>query len=342
MKTPLVSILIINWNGEDILHSCLESIFNQKYKNIEVIVVDNNSFDNSIEIIKKFKKVKLIESKINLGFAGGNNLGYKSVRGDYVLLLNTDAIVTDNFLVKIVDLMQNESSIGIVQPKVFYTTENFNKKDVINSIGAFFMSTGFLYYPGYGKAGNLAKYNKKELIFSAFGACMLIRKKVLETTGFFDPDYFMYFEETDFCMRAGIAGWKLVYIPDAVIYHQGGVSTKKFGIEKIYFHSFKNRICTYLKNLEIGNLLKIMPLHLLTCEAISFAYLFTGKFAFALAIQKAIFWNITNIASTYRKRVLINKRIRKVRDSEYLPVVTRSPRLSYYLYLFKGLQYYKD
>src|SRR5207302_1778439 len=132
---------------------------------------------------------------------------------------------------------------------------------------------------------------KKSEVFSAYGACMLIRKEVIDKIGLFDDDYFLYFEETDFCMRVWLSGWRIEYIPGIIIYHEGGVSTRKQGMERIYFHSFKNRICTYAKNLEVRTLIWMMPVHVIVCEITSFLYLFTGRPKYFTAIQKAFFWN---------------------------------------------------
>jgi GT2 family glycosyltransferase len=342
MKKPLVSILIVNWNGADLLPACLNSLRKQKYKSIEIIINDNNSTDNSLEVIKKYKDIIVIKSKDNFGFAGGNNIALKKAKGKYVLLLNTDTVVTKDFLEKLVISMESDPTLGVVQPKFFYDNDDFPEKNIINSIGAYLTNTGFLYYPGYGKKDKRAIYNKKSEVFSAYGACMLIRKDVIDKVGLFDNDYFLYFEETDFCMRVWLSGWRIEYIPGIVIYHKGGVSTKKQGMERIYFHSFKNRICTYIKNFDPQNLLAILPLHVFVCEVTSFLYLITGRPKYFLAIQKAFFWNITNLGKTLVKRKIVQNKFRKVRDKDYFPHIYKNPRMSYYLYLFKGLQYYKD
>ena len=342
MDKPLVSVVIVNWNGEAILQECLFSLFTQDYRNIQVIVLDNNSTDKSKDIIKNFKKAEFIESDKNLGFAEGNNVASGKAKGEYVLLLNNDTIVTKNFLKDLVAILKKDKDIGIVQPKILYKRNSSYKDSTINSIGAFFTSTGFLYYPGYGKKSDLPMYNKENEIFSAYGACMLIRKKLIDKIGLFDSDFFLYFEETDFCLRAHLAGYKVIYTPGSLIYHKGGVSARKFGIENIFFHSFKNRISSYIKNFEVKTLIIILPLHLLICESTAVIYLFTGRIRLFLAIQKAIFWNLINLPKTLEKRNIVQKKIRKVKDSMFLSKISKSPRLSYYLYLFKGLEYYND
>ncbi len=144
MTIPLVSIVIVNWNGESVLSDCLSSVFEQAYSNIEVIVVDNNSQDNSKALIrKKFKKVILIENEKNLGFAGGNNCAYRVAKGRYLLLLNSDTICTKQFLVTLVNLMERQKNVAVVQPKILYQDNPGYKKNSINAIGAFFTYTGF-------------------------------------------------------------------------------------------------------------------------------------------------------------------------------------------------------
>ena len=333
---PLISVIIVNWNGESLIDDCLTTLLSQNYTSIEVLFVDNNSSDNSEKVVKKYKKVKFIQTGANLGFAGGNNYGLKYAKGTYVLLLNTDTKVSNDFLAKMVEKIESDNELGIVQPKLLY------ENDRINSIGAYLTNTGFLYYPGYDKNGKLKKYNNEEYVFSAYGACMLIRKSVIEEIGLFDDDYFMYFEETDFCMRAWLAGWKILYIPNASIHHKGAASSKKFGLERMIYHSFKNRICTYIKNFEFLSLVFILSIHIIACEVASLMYLITGRFGYASAVQKALWWNIISFKSTLKKRKTVQKSYRKISDKEYFKHVFRYPRMSYYLYLFKGLRYYKD
>jgi GT2 family glycosyltransferase len=343
MKEPLISVIIVNWNGERIIGKCLASLRKQSYKKIEIIVVDNNSEDESRDIItEKFKDVVLIRSKKNLGFAEGNNVGLKQANGEFVLLLNSDAIITKKTIKQLLQSIQEDDKLGIVQPKILYRANENHLDNTINSVGTFLTNTGFLYYPGYGKSDNNENYNKTKYIFSAYGACMLIKKDVINQIGLFDPDYFMYFEETDFCMRAWLSGWKIMYIPNASVYHTGGVSSRKFGTDKVYFHSFKNKICTYMKNFQTQSLFLILSIHIILCFAISLLYLLTKRPRYALAVQKAIIWNVTNLKKTLKKRKKVQKKLRKISDKEYLNRVLFNPPLKYYLYLFTGLEYYKD
>ncbi len=338
MSKDKVSIIILNYNGGKIIRKCLESVYKQRYGNFEVIVVDNGSTDGSLtEISKKFPKVKIVKSHKNLGFAQGNNFGYKKAKGDLILFLNNDKIVDRNFLSPLVEKITSSSEIGAIQPKIL----QFPNKYLIDSVGSYFILTGFLYHFGHNKKDQ-KKYNSESYIFSMKGACMLFKREVLKNTGLFDKDYFAYFEETDLCQRTWISGYKVLYLPSSKIYHMGGETVKNISGSFIQYHSYKNRIYTYLKNLDAKTIIKIVPLHIFLCELISLLYLFTFKFSLFAAVQKAILWNIYNLPRLKNERIKI-ERIRRVRDEEYLANLTRKVKPSYYYHLFfTSLTGYKD
>lgn len=341
MNKPLVSIIIVNWNGLDYLKVCLPSLFGQNYKNIEVIIVDNASKDGSIDYVKKnFPKTAIIANSKNLGFAQANNIGYKKSKGEYVLLLNNDTKVTPDFLKNLINVL-NDKEIGIVQPKILL----LDKPTYLDSVGAFLTPTGFLYHYGVNKPDQ-PKYSKRIYTYSAKGACILIRREVLEKTeiegNIFDPDYFAYFEETDLCHRVWLSGFKIAYEPKSVIYHKMGATSSKLDNSFVQYHSFKNRINSYLKNLGPLELLKILPVHLAVCEIAAVALLIQGKFSVCIAIQKAILWNFANLKITIKKRQIVQTMIRAKKDYQILPFIKKSVSFNYYLNLFTGLKGFED
>ncbi len=339
MHNPLVSIIIVNWNGKVLLEDCLSSLLKISYENKEVIFVDNASTDDSLKYAKKmYPGMKIIQNSKNLGYAQGHEEALQKAKGKLVLLLSTDTIVKENTLSAMVSAIYKEKNIGAVMPKLLM----YPNVDLIDSIGSFFVRSGVSYHYGREKDSKLPIYNKKMEVYSAKGACLLFRKDVLKKTGLFDKDYFAYFEETDLCHRIWLAGYKVIYTPDTEVYHKGAGTSKKIARAYIQFHSFKNRLMTYLKNLSTANLIKVLPLTLLVYQAIFLLFLFTGKFRIAFAIQAAIIWNFLNIGKTLKKRKYVQTRIRKIKDSEFLPKVTRSVRPSYYYYMFKGLDLYND
>ncbi len=335
---PKVSIIVLNYNEPKLSIDCLESLQKLTYKNYEIILVDNGStVDITKEIKRRFPDVITLRNKENEGYAEGNNIGYKAATGEYVLLLNNDAIVDKFFLQPLVKVLQKDINVAAVQPKIL----QYPRKDYIDSVGSYLIYSGFLYHFGHNKKDE-EKYDKQTEIFSMKGACMLLRKSVIDTIGLFDKDYFAYFEETDMCQRIWLAGYKILYVPTSKIYHIGGQTSKKLKSTFVQYNSYKNRIYTYCKNFEIPTLMQVLPLHLFLCEVVTVMYLVTGKFSLALTIQKAILWNITNIAKIMQERKKI-KVLRKISDSEYLEKVTKKVRLSYYYHLFAtSLSGYND
>lgn len=332
-KKPLVSVIIVNWNGFKNLKECIGSLKNVDYKPLEIVVVDNGSRDESIKYLEKekksFGKLIIVKNKTNLGYAEGNNQGFEASNGDLILLLNNDTLVDKDFLEVLVNKLIKDKKIGGIQPKIL----SYPQKEVIDSIGSYFINTGFLYHLGHNK-NDSPKYNKDAEIFSMKGACMLFRREVIEKVGgIFDPDYFAYFEETDLCQRIWIAGYKVVYTSKSKIYHKGGETAKKLNSTFVLYNSYKNRFYTYLKNFELLTLVKVFPLHLIFCETSMIAYLLTFNFPLAIATQKALLWNMQNLKKIREGRKKI-RQMRRVSDSSYLPKVTRRVRFSYYYHLF--------
>lgn len=340
MKNPLVSVIIVNWNGKRFLKDCLNSLLKTTYKNIEIVLVDNASTDSSVEYIKRsFPLVKIIKNRTNLGVSAGHDIGFKNTRGEAILLLNSDTIIEDNVVGKLVKSLYADKNIGAVQPKlVIYPGEH-----LIDSVGCFFLANGDLYHYGREKDPNDPKYNKTMEIFSTKGACMLIRREVLERTGLFDRDFYAYFEDTDLCIRIWLSGYKIIYIPSATVYHKGGGGAKQMMHSYILYHSYKNRIYTYLKNFSFKYIIKTIPLTFLLYQVAFFGYLFTGKVNCAAAVQRAIFWNIFNIKNILRKRQYVQDKIRVIKDDDFIPRLTKRVHLSYYYYqFFGGIDKYND
>ena len=336
MKQSLVSIIIVNWNGLRWLPDCFGSLAAQNYQNYEIIFVDNASKDESVPWVKKnYPDTMIIVNKENLGFADANNVGFKKARGEYVLFLNNDTRVTKTFLTELVEVCKKDKTIAGVQSKILL----MDSPDTHDSVGAFLTPTGFLYHYGFGQK-NGKKYDKQIELYTAKGACMMFKKQVLDTVSIagniFDPDYFAYFEESDMCHRVWLAGYRIVYAYQSVIYHKMGATSSSMNNAFIQYHSFKNRIRTYLKNYDAVNLLKILPVHLILCEGFAAVALLKGKFALSWAVQRAMFWNLVHLPATLRLRRIIQRKMRKRSDSELETHITRRPALRYYAGLVAG------
>jgi len=345
MKTlilPLVSVVIVNYNGKKYLKECLQSLKNAEYKNIEILLVDNGSSDDSLVYVRRyFPLVIIIELKENVGFAGGNNIGMKMAKGKYVLMLNNDTKADKNFIDELVNVFEHDVSVGAAQSKLLMMDD----PTLLDSVGAFQTPIGFLYHYGYAKK-NTAKYDKQITLYTAKGACMMIRNDVLQKIlidgDVFDSRYFAYFEETDLCHRIWLAGYRVVFVPTSVVLHKMGATSQQMDNAFVQFHSFKNRIHSYVKNYSLVSLLFMLPIHLAVCMFYFFYMMVTKKKTVAIAIAKAIGWNIINVIDTLRKRKIVQRIIRKRDDRAFFPTIVKYPPLRYYSLLTSSLQNFTD
>jgi len=222
MTHPKVSIIVLNWNGLGDTIECLESLKKITYPNYEVIVVDNGSRGNDAEVLgEKFGDyIHLIRNDKNYGYTGGNNIAIRCVVNhsapDYFLILNNDTIVAQDFLDQLVEVAESDASIGIVGPKVYY----YNFPNRIQSAGGKVnMRIGQAPHIGV-KEIDAGQYDTQQEVDYLFGCCLLIKKEAIQKVGLFDESYFCYWDETDYCFRAREAGYKVVYTPEAKIWHK--------------------------------------------------------------------------------------------------------------------------
>ncbi len=268
-RSNILSIIIVSYNTEKILEEALRRVYDQKYfndlssLNFEVIVVDNDSKDNSCAMVEReFPQVKLIRNSYNAGFAAANNQAIKEAKGDYILLLNSDAYIFEDTLKESVIFMDNHPNCGIMgvqlvcedgsaQPSVRDLPSPFQKFKVMSGLEARF-SAYKTYYDMY-SAGHNQPAEAQEAGWVP-GAYFLIRREVIDMIGPLDERYFMYFEEVDFCKRAHEAGWQVMFNPNIMVIHLGGQSsltTKKqisrngkqlvsFRVQSEYYYYRKN------------------------------------------------------------------------------------------------------
>ena len=337
---PLVSFIILNWNGKKWLKNCLPSVMKVKYPAKEIILVNNGSTDNSREYVKKyFPKVKIVEIKKNRGYAGANNYGVKFAKGKYLLFLNNDTVVTSNFLNTLVNDLESDKTIGAVQPQI----RSLINKKLLDSVISYLTTTGFMYHYGYMKPWSKNKYQKKMYGYSIKGACFLMKKEDYVNLKGLDEDFVCYVEESDLCHRIWLSGKKVMYDPSVYVYHWGGgdmqVMTKD---EVTVFRSYRNRFVSFLKNLSALELIKTLPLLFIFCEGYVLMTLLHRKFKLALGAQLGILSVFVSLQSIYKKRKYIQSNIRKVSDKEINQFIHKNPKLSYYYYFFNSPSKYKD
>lgn len=332
-SNPKVSIVILNYNGKRWLEQCLPTIKKIKYKPLEVIIVNNGSTDDSGDFVrKKYPGFKLIELQPNRGFAGANNIGVKHASGKYVLIINNDTEVPPGFLKPMVDRMEEDKTIGVIQPKI----RSLRKKHLLDAACSFYTSTGFQYHYGYYQSQSKKQYNKEHYVYSAKGACLFTRRKEYLKFGGLDEDFICYVEESDFCHRMWLAGYKVLYLPKSYIYHWGGgdMSVMERSETTIY-RSFRNRFYSYFKNLSLIELIKLLPVHIIFCEAMIFSAFIRGIIRYGLAAQLGTLWWIFHLPRILKKRRYVQNKIRKVADHEFLPLIKHDPPISYYIHFLR-------
>jgi GT2 family glycosyltransferase len=242
----LVSVVILNWNGSSYIRQCLDSVINQEYKNIEILVVDNASEDNSPEIIEKeYKDVILIRNEKNLGFSAGNNIGIKRSRGDFVLILNNDTELDRGCIAEMKRAIDKDLRYGTAASKIYLK----DSPGIVDAAGIVVFPDGLSIGRGRFEPGSL--YEKEEEVFFSSGCCALYRREMLEdvriSDEYYDEDFFAYAEDTDLGWRARLRGWKCVYAPTALVYHARSASAGKYSSFKAFLVE-RNRMWLEVKN----------------------------------------------------------------------------------------------
>ena len=227
ISEPLVSIIILNYNAGQLLLNCVESVLKANYSNIEVIIVDNNSKDQShIECKKIFSKIRLIENKENLGYCEGNNVGIRQARGEFIVILNPDTIVSSDWLVELFSAYRMMGE-GLYQPKILSLYEN----NVIQSTGNMLHLFGFGFARDKGIPDNNQR-NEIEQIGYASGTCLFTSTEILKKVDLFDSFLFLYHDDLDLGWRAAQLGIKSYYVPNSKVHHVESYnlkwSSKKF------------------------------------------------------------------------------------------------------------------
>ena len=232
---PEVSIIIVSFNTSQLLKECLQTLAQEAGDiRYETIIIDNASQDGSAEMVaQEFPQVKLIRSSVNLGFAAANNLGFAQARGDYVVLLNSDAFLKPQALPRAVAYMRADPTIGAGgarligsdgswQPSARQFPSILNHFLTISGLAAKYHRSRF-----FGRADRTwADHNQAAQADWVPGAFFIIPRRVLEQVGYFDEQFFLYYEEVDLCKRIKSAGYKIWYWPDVIVVHLGGESSK--------------------------------------------------------------------------------------------------------------------
>ncbi len=308
-----VAVIILTWNSHPYLPALFDSVFKQSYSSdlYDVIVVDNASSDDTISWIKEhYPQTIILANQDNLGYAAGNNIGLKYAleKGyEYLVLLNHDMKVASDWLSELVRVADGNLFAGIIQSKILFMQEEYR----VNSVGNPLHPLGFSWSGGYKKLSSDFRLNKP--ITLASGACLLIKRLVLETIGYFDEVMYLYSEDVDFSWRARLAGFDIWLAAESKVFHD-----HKFSLGgKKFFWSERNRLLNYFSHYRLWTLLVFLPAFIFT-EILIFFYAFsTGWGVWKL---KSYFSLIGKIPYIFKKRRR-TKAIRQVSDREMLKLM---------------------
>ena len=290
MSQPSVAIVILNYNGRNHLQMFLPFVLNSSYPNKRIIVADNASTDDSIDLVKtQFPSVEILINKQNDGFAGGYNWALKLIESDYYVLLNSDVEVCANWIEPIITLMESDATIAACQPKLI-SYYNRNLLEYAGACGGWIDRYGYPF--SRGRVFDVLEEDKHQYediqeIFWASGAAMFVRSKVFHQLGGFDESFFAHQEEIDLCWRMQLAGYKLMVVPQSVVYHVGAGTLPRGG--RKVFLNFRNNLIMLSKNLTFKEKLTVLPFRFLLDAISAWKGLFQGDSNFFTAICKAHF-----------------------------------------------------
>lgn len=338
-SAPLLSILLVNWNGAKLLPACLDSLF-PRAGGCEIIVVDNGSTDESLQILKQRAWVKLVRAPENLGFAGGNNLGLSYCRGRFILLLNNDTVSNADFLPTLTRYLDQHPKVGAVQGKMILPGHEYR----LDVCGSFFTWLGLPYHYGYFKSDG-PKYQRSYVVFSAKGACLMFRRELIDKVGgfLFDEEFFCYYEESDFCHRVWLAGYEVHFVPSPTIQHlMGATGDRLLKQDLVQRYYLRNMMFSLLGNLSVGSLMRIVPAFFGVLLFRMLLFLVTFRMGPFAAHWGAFAYNLRHWKRIKARRQLV-RRIRKRSDGEIFAKALRTPRLEYFIKTFQGrIQDYVD
>ncbi|NNC33407.1 MAG: glycosyltransferase family 2 protein [Croceitalea sp.] len=291
-SNPLVSIITINYNESAVTMDMLESLTTLTYGHIEVIVVDNASPNDNPDVIKeKYPWVHLIKSDVNLGFAGGNNLGVKAAKGEYLLFINNDTIVPKGFIEPLVQTLQEDHTIGMVSPKIkFHWDPNLIQYAGYTPMSHWTIRNSSI---GYHQMDDGA-YDVPGETESIHGAAMMVPKRVVDKVGMMTEIYFLYYEEHDWAEMIKRAGYKVYYQPKSYILHKESLSTGKFSPLKTYYIA-RNRIVFARRNFKPFQLFVSLIFQVfVSIPKNTITFLLKKQFAHLKAYWKAVIWNVSH------------------------------------------------
>ncbi|WP_192349421.1 glycosyltransferase family 2 protein [Algoriphagus sp. Y33] len=294
LTLPLVSIITVNFNQSKLTEELLHSLEKISYYNTETIVVDNGSDKWDFQgLQKRFPWVKLVRSKENLGFAGGNNLGISVAKGKYLMFLNNDTEVTPGFLEPLVTIFEQNPNIGSASPKIkYYHSPNQNTIQWGGSDGVSSLTVRGKVHGGEEEdIGQCDQITETQLVH---GAAMMVPFEVVKRVGLIPDIYFLYYEEHDWTEMIKRAGYSIYYVGSSTVYHKESMTVGIFSPMKVYYINRGRLIFTRRNRTGLNRVASLLFFGLVALPKNLVAYLIQGKWRLAKALLAACIWNIQN------------------------------------------------
>ncbi len=301
---PSVAVVILNWNGKSFLERFLPRVVKSQYSNLQLVVADNASTDQSVEFVNaQYPQIQTIALAENFGFAEGYNKALSLINADYFVLLNSDVEVPENWIRPVIDLMQSDSGIAAAQPKIkaYHNKASF---EYAGAAGGFIDSYGFTFCRGRlftTVETDQNQYHTSTPIFWASGAALFIKRQAWQQVNGLDGSLFAHMEEIDLCWRLKNLGHKIMYCPNAEVYHVGG-GTLNVGSPFKSYLNFRNNLIIMQKNLPFKEACVKIFFRLWIDLAAWFQFALKGQFAMAFSINKAHAHFFARFFETVKKR----------------------------------------
>lgn len=257
MNPPYVSVIVVNWNGCRYLGDCLASLRRQSFKDLEIILVDNASTDNSVAFVRHhYPEVILLPQTSNLGFAAANNRGIHLARGSLIALLNNDAVAAEDWLAQMVAALEANPKAGSAASKMLFRQH----PHIIDRVGDAYTLAGAGQLRGRGASADA--YQERQWILGPCAGAAVYRRSMLNDIGLFDEDFFLLYEDLDLSLRACLKGYPCIFVPQAIVYHAASLTIGRDSPISIYY-GHRNLEWTYIQNLPLPVLLLTVWPHLL-------------------------------------------------------------------------------
>ncbi len=325
-KLPFISIVIANYNGRAYLRTCLTALLRSSITKYEIIVIDNNSTDESAEIVKEFivrdPRISLLRNKVNIGVPASRNRAIKSCKGDIVILLDNDTQVKPDSLKQLIEPLLEDKEVGAAQALLI----DFENRDLIQMAGGHLIPQA-IWLMGFYERSKF-KEVRSELGLSniiAISAALAVKKEVLDKIGGYDALLYNYTDDLDLSWRIWIAGYRVVLANKAIVFHYTKSVARRANIGAnnfdIYFQLAKNSFRSMLKNYEMTNVIRYLPISLfVNLSRATLVLVKRGDFSAFLATLYSIWWSFKNLQNSLQSRALTQK-TRKLSDKQIMEEV---------------------